>query len=198
MEDMRSLRTFSCLSCCLWATVLLGLAGIGRAGDDDPFSLANKAGPKATPDPFSLEYQAKLSAKPESEPPSAKPLSRASQKLATLIEFTAKVTPAHARPGEIVHVTVTGKPKATYHTYPITQRTPEQNSLQLSKLKLVVPAGLKPLWPITESKPEFVVEPAVGVLLEHNKEFTWSQDVLILPEAKPGSKVLGISIFLQV
>jgi thiol:disulfide interchange protein DsbD len=172
--------------------VLLALGGIGRADDADPFSLTNKAEPK---DPFALENQAKPQTQPEIIAP--KSFGPTAEKLRKLIHFTAKVEPATARPGELVHLIVTGKPIRGFHTYPVTQRTPDQPVLQLSKLKLATPADLKPLWPITESSAEFTPSP-FGVILEHDRGFTWSQDVLVLPEASPGPKDVRINIFLQV
>src|SRR5438067_1310934 len=37
-----------------------------------------------------------------------------------------------------------------------------------------------------------------GVLLEHEKPFTWSQDIYVKPAAKPGEAKLGFKITVQV
>ena len=68
----------------------------------------------------------------------------------------------------------------------------------LSKVKYVDTAGLKPLWPISESQPEWVREDSLGMFLEYKGKFTWSQDILIPLDAKPGAKTLRFQIKLQV
>src|SRR5262249_38119315 len=40
--------------------------------------------------------------------------------------------------------------------------------------------------------------PELGLHLKHKKEFTWTQDLLVLPDATPGKKSLPFSIHLQV
>jgi thiol:disulfide interchange protein DsbD len=159
------------------------LAAVGptlAAGDDD--------------DPFALKYQAGK-AKGREPRPTVSPMAK---QLAQLITFKVEVSPPETRPGQVVKLTLTGTLKPGYHTYPVTQRAPDQPLGQLSKISYPDNPDLKPLWPLTESQPEFKREGDGSVLLEHDKPFTWSQDVLILPEAKPGAKTLGISIKLMV
>ncbi|HZT82283.1 MAG TPA: hypothetical protein VFA26_18795, partial [Gemmataceae bacterium] len=117
-------------------------------------------------------------------------------KLAKLIDIKAEVKPTEARPGEVVKLTLTGTLKPGYHTYPITKRTKGQE--QLTEISYQPGPGLKPLWPVTESPGEFKKEEGVGVILEHVGKVTWSQDVLVLPDAAPGPHTLGINIKLQV
>ena len=54
-----------------------------------------------------------------------------------------------------------------------------QGESQLTKLTYGDATRFKPLWPITESQPEWATIADVGTLLEFNHEFTWSQDVLV-------------------
>jgi thiol:disulfide interchange protein DsbD len=185
----------------LVALLLAAVPTLPAAVDDDPFSEANKA-PAAKPkedkpvklqdDPFSDANKAGA-AKPKDDKPTKV------QTINDRITFTAAIEPKEARPGETVRLTITGTPKRGYHTYPLTQRSEDdaQDKSGLCRLEYAKTAGLKPLVPVTESDPEWVVEKAGGVFLEHKKQFTWSQDILILPDAKPGDKTLPITINLQ-
>jgi thiol:disulfide interchange protein DsbD len=118
--------------------------------------------------------------------------------VASLINFKLEAIPPTVRPGQVVRLTITGTPKAGYHTYTLTQRTQEQQGRLLTKLTYELPPGVKPLWPIRESTPQREYDKAFGFLLEHKKPFTWSQDFLVLPDATTGSKLLKVSVDLQV
>jgi cytochrome c biogenesis protein CcdA len=107
----------------------------------------------------------------------------------------AKPAPMTIRRGQVVKVVIEGKLKAGYHTYPMTSRTGKQESAQLWKYTPAETLGLAPLWPITETPPDLVDEKELAVtLLEHQKDFTWTQDVLVLPQAKPGMIELPINL----
>jgi thiol:disulfide interchange protein DsbD len=116
------------------------------------------------------------------------------------IDFDVSVKPQDAKRGETVKLTITGMPLPGFHTYPMTQRTdnPLQDEIALSKLTFEKTAGLQPLWPVDESAPSLVEEQGIGYFWEHNKPFTWSQDILILPDAKPGPLELRFRINMQV
>jgi thiol:disulfide interchange protein DsbD len=116
------------------------------------------------------------------------------------IDFAVSVDPVKARRGQTVRVTIRGTPRPGYHTYPLTQRSadPAQDDSQLSNLTYDDTKGLKPLWPVSESPSEFASVSGVGVFLEHQRPFTWSQDVLVLPDATPGRKTLTAHLKLQV
>lgn len=167
---------------CLGMAALLALLpGLVR-GDDDPFAKSKQL------------IEAPSVGRPAFKPPRGK-----NKPLAERISFTAVVEPSQARRGETVRLTISGRPKPGYYTYPLTIRTEEQNEVGLATLTVRDSAGLKPLYPITESEPELVVVEGLGTpQLEHKKPFTWSQDVLILPEAEPGPRVLQVTINLQV
>src|SRR5262245_4093052 len=113
------------------------------------------------------------------------------------ITFEAELTPRSVKPGQIVTLTIKGTPGPKYHTYPLTERAPEQEELQLSKLEVLETIDLKPLWPVRESEGEFVLDGG-KVLLEHKIPFTWTQEVLVNEEAKPGESTLPFSIRAQV
>src|SRR5207302_3483995 len=51
---------------------------------------------------------------------------------------------------------------------------------------------------VAESDPSVKQEPGIGYFLEHENPFTWSQDILILPDATGGPKTLKFRIHLQV
>lgn len=107
------------------------------------------------------------------------------------------------RRGEPFTLVITGTPKRGYHTYPMTERSADPAQHESGLSQLIYPkdmAGLQPLWPIQESpEPKFVAYPDnLGVLLEHEHTFTWSQAILVSPDAKPGSRTLSFTIKLQV
>jgi thiol:disulfide interchange protein DsbD len=179
-QGIRSRRTFWQVGCALAALLLIGSPILGAGDDDDPFSEKYRA-----------DHQAPAPVKRSAA-------SAATKKLAELITFTVKVDPPEAKPGQVVKLTITGTLKPDYHTYPITQRSPDQLAGQLSSIRYTENPDLKPLGPVTESKPVFKKEGDGSVLLEHESTFTWSQDVLVSEKAQPGAKTLGITIRLMV
>lgn len=116
-----------------------------------------------------------------------------------LVRFNVTVEPKEVRRGQTFKLTITGTPAEGYHTYPITQRSedPIQSEDSLSRITYNPPSGLKPLEPLTESDVDPVERPT-GVYVEFNKTFTWSQDVLVLPDATPGMQKLPFTIKFQV
>jgi thiol:disulfide interchange protein DsbD len=153
--------------------VLLGLVGAGPVlAQDDPFASQPSA--------------------------AAKPASGRKDPSEDRIDFQIAVEPKQARRGETVRVSIRGVPRPGYHTYPLTMRSsdPSQDPTQLCQLTYERTAGLLPLWPVSESQPEFGSVEGVGTFLEHSKAFTWSQDILVLPDAEPGTKTLRVRIKL--
>jgi thiol:disulfide interchange protein DsbD len=138
---------------------------------------------------------------------------KAPLKLADLIDFKIAVLPPDPfakenevgtktiefRRGEVAQLVITGTPKPGYHTYPIGQRAPRQPE-PLSSIKYEPSPGLQPLWPVHESVAEkrYYKAPLDFTLLEYDRTFTWSQDILVLPTATPGTLSLRFSIDLQV
>jgi thiol:disulfide interchange protein DsbD len=137
-------------------------------------------------DPFSRENRAKPK------------LSKPSVFLGKIVDFSVTADPPKAKPGEIVRLTITGKPKPGYYTYPLTKLATGQAVGKLSRLSYEGHLELQPLWPVTESQPQFVINDLKDIELEHKKEFTWSQDFYVSPDAKPGVKQFDVFIRLQV
>lgn len=166
----------------LVSVALLLVSGNSLFADKkDPFDPENRAGPRTVQPPPQVKVK-------------ESPLSR---KLAELLSFKVSVQPAQAKPGEVVKVTLVGKVAKDFHTYPITMRTPDQPEGQPSKLSYDLDAGLKVLWPISESKP-VLHRKGTDTSLHHEGEFTWSQEFLVLPEATPGEKKIRIKPWLMV
>ncbi len=112
----------------------------------------------------------------------------------------APLTVVH--PGEVFTLIINGIPKPGWHSYPLTERTEYQLDDGISALTYVENPNLKPIYPIRESEPEFKAYPKLDppqVLLEHSKPFVWVQDILVNPQAKPGTTTtLQFSIRSQV
>jgi thiol:disulfide interchange protein len=116
---------------------------------------------------------------------------------ANLINFDVKIEPPAARRGEVVKLVIKGRLREGYHTYPLTMRSSQQQVAQLSKFNNPGNKDLTPLWPVQESDAEFVRE-GDEVLLEHNKPFTWTQELRVRPDASPGKTELAFSVRVQV
>ncbi|MBI1917007.1 MAG: thioredoxin family protein [Planctomycetes bacterium] len=114
------------------------------------------------------------------------------------IDFDVKVEPSSARRGDVIRLVITGRPREGFHTYPLTMRSSQQNVAQLSKLNIPGNKSFQPLGPVHESDAEFVREETGEVLLEHKKPFTWTQAILISPDASPGKADLAFSVKVQV
>ncbi|MCI0682264.1 MAG: hypothetical protein L0Y71_09180 [Gemmataceae bacterium] len=117
----------------------------------------------------------------------------------------AASAPMKVRRGQAARVVIEGRLKPGYYTYPLTKRTGLQSPVELWKYTPAETPGLAPLWPVVETEPtQLDVDDLLSKLkrkitvLEHKHDFTWIQDVLVLPEAKPGMIVLPIKLFGQV
>jgi thiol:disulfide interchange protein len=102
------------------------------------------------------------------------------------------------RRGEVLLLRIQGTPKAGFHTYPITQRTANQDENGLSKLSFKNNPVFTPIHPLKESEPEWKEEGSLGYFLEFEKPFSWTQEIYIQPEANIGKHELSFSIKLQV
>jgi thiol:disulfide interchange protein DsbD len=112
-----------------------------------------------------------------------------------LITLRVSISPAEARRGDTVKLTITGKLKPGYHTYPTTQPNPDH---PVSKIVFDQAAGLKPLPPVTETKAEPVEEEGIGKVLEYKGDFTWTQNLQVPADAAPGVKTVRLRIKTQV
>jgi thiol:disulfide interchange protein len=173
-----------------WLSVLavLVLAPVAWAGDDDPFAPENFVDFKR-------------------EAARAVPGSKA-RSIADQIEFEVSLTPRDVRRGEVTTLTIFGTPKPGWRTYPITERSGHigitdgqpsavQDESGLDRMTITDIPGLKALWPLRESEPQWKVM-AGQVYRAHTHPFTWSQDILVLPDAEPGVKTLRFSLRLYL
>jgi thiol:disulfide interchange protein DsbD len=109
------------------------------------------------------------------------------------------------RRGEVARLVIQGKLRPGFHTYPLTVRSEDQDEVGLSSLTIDKTPGLQALWPIIESKPEFVDTKFEDektkqhqIWLEYEKNLTWEQDILVLPDAPPGPKTVKFQVRVQV
>ena len=102
------------------------------------------------------------------------------------------------RRGEVLVLRIQGTPKKGFHTYPITQRSENQDENGLSKLTFKNNPIFSPIHPLKESEPEWKEEGVLGYFLEFEKPFTWTQEIYIQPDATVGKNELNFSIKLQV
>jgi thiol:disulfide interchange protein DsbD len=100
------------------------------------------------------------------------------------------------RRGEVLLVTIHGTPEPGWHTYPIHKAAPGQPAVQLSKVA-VTGKGFVPVGPVKESEPKLVDHPGVGKGYEYEEPFTWTQEVLVRPDATPGQVDLQVHIDYQ-
>jgi thiol:disulfide interchange protein DsbD len=179
--------------------ILPGGAAVS-AQQDDLFNKVGKAlrepaRPKqdSKDDPFSPENEIKEAPrKPGVRKINTDPIDR-------LITFQGTIEPGRGRRGQTVKLTLTGTPAPGYHTYALTKRADDPADEGFAPKWIYRPAaGLQPLWPVTETEPVFERVESVGWFLEHKGPFTWTQDILILPDAQPGLKRLLFTIKLQV
>jgi thiol:disulfide interchange protein len=105
------------------------------------------------------------------------------------------VTKREFRRGETIQVVITGIPAPGFHTYPMKQNDNPKARPFVSRLGYKNSApGLEPLAPVIESPPMLATQETVGPILEYEAPFTWMQEVLVLPEAAPGTSNLRVQI----
>lgn len=189
----------------LFCATLVFLAAVTGAQTPDPFAPKNERPEAAGIDPFALEFRAEEEKNP-AQPPEVKKepapkLSLTAQELVKLLDLQVEVTPARAKPGEVVRVVVKGTPRESGYTYPITKRTSFQSAGTRPKLSYAPNDLFQPLYPLEESAPqdyELKIGKATELHLVHAKPFTWTQEVLIDPQAKPGKTTLSVEPRLMV
>jgi thiol:disulfide interchange protein len=99
-------------------------------------------------------------------------------------------SPMKVRRGQIVKLVVEGELKPKFHTFPLIAEQKELwdflprnvDGLAFAKTVSETPA------------PEMMVLPIVGTRLGHAKGFRWEQNVLVLPDAKPGPLELPVKL----
>jgi thiol:disulfide interchange protein DsbD len=172
------------LACLLF----IGIVGTAnpQVANDDPFAPENAigAGKPGTPP------AAKLDVKPTGKTPPT----------SARIDFAFDVKPVPARRGEVITLTIGVAPRPGFYTYPMTQKTPEQSDTQLADLTFAKSSAFQPIWPTQEPPAEFYDThvASVGTVLRFTKPFTWTQEILVQPDAPTGPQVLKFTIALQV
>lgn len=97
------------------------------------------------------------------------------------------------RPGQLVHVTINGKPKKGYYTYAASQKDPEG---PLPRFDFADKNSFLPLMPLLES--DWKDKDKGAKHLKHYDSFTWSRDIYVRPTIPPGPQPLYVTIHLQV
>jgi thiol:disulfide interchange protein DsbD len=106
--------------------------------------------------------------------------------------------PLKVRPGQTFRLIVHGTPKGDFYTFAMNPPGPGMSRFLQPRLLFKQPEGepLRPLAPLTESPPQqrkFENETA----FVHSKPFSWAQDVLVMPTAKPGMHTLDVPVRLM-
>ncbi|MFO0959606.1 MAG: hypothetical protein U0800_19590 [Isosphaeraceae bacterium] len=99
------------------------------------------------------------------------------------IAFSASVSPARARPGDIVTYRVTAKLEEPWHVYAYAREQPEGPGPLRTQFDFFDRSGLEPVGDWTASK-----EP--DAKYEHQGEVTWSLRLKVADDAKPGRRSL--------
>jgi thiol:disulfide interchange protein len=99
--------------------------------------------------------------------------------------------------GEVLRLVIEGTPRQGFHTYPLTKQYQDQKG-NISTIKYAKNDDVQLLWPVAETPPESINEEGVGLYLEHRKPFTWTQDLYVKPDAKPGAHNLRFTIHVEV
>jgi thiol:disulfide interchange protein len=92
--------------------------------------------------------------------------------------------PREFRRGEVVQLVIEGAPRKGFHSYPLTKQYTDQ-AANISTIKYAKNDDVQVLWPVVETPPQSINEDG-DLYLEHQKPFTWTQDLYIKPGAKPG------------
>jgi thiol:disulfide interchange protein DsbD len=116
-----------------------------------------------------------------------------------VIDFAVIVTPKEgAKRGQTVRVTVVGMPVQHWHSYAMTIKAPDQTE-KPGRFKFTSNASFAPLPPVEESKPQPFADPKdKAEAWVHGTRFTWSFDVLIKEDAKPGLQEFPFVVDVQV
>ena len=105
------------------------------------------------------------------------------------ISFNLSVEPAgQVRPGQVFKLVIAGTVQKGYHTFALTA---EQKNVW--KLQLGPSDGLAALTGVTEIPSPVDLHTPDGDL-GHFGSFTWVQEILVRPEAKPGLRVLPVKL----
>lgn len=99
--------------------------------------------------------------------------------------------------GEVFYLTLKGVPEKGWYTYPFNRRAPEQTTAQLGKLTVEGGDAFQPIYPISESQPEWK-QAGDEVYLAYPGPFTVAQPIYVRPSATPGPATLKVKLRVQV
>ena len=159
--------------CSAVLVLLVGLRAVGQP----PLTLPDI-------DPFAEEYKASAS------PPSK--ISGLAAEIMKFVELKASVSPSKAKRGDVIRVVIDGTTKKYAYTYSAIEK-PTTQAGPRSKIGYPKADWLKPLFPISESKPK----PYEGGAIHHEK-FQWTQELYIAPDTPPGKRKFVVQPHLQV
>ncbi|MFO0866519.1 MAG: hypothetical protein U0744_18050, partial [Gemmataceae bacterium] len=156
-----------------------------RAQEIDPFS-----------DQFKRPETGKLPDPKDLVPPKGETVqSKSLKELMNLVEFRLSVSPAQARRGELVTLRIVGKTKNDSHVYSATKRHATQIG-RPTEITVVQAVGVKALSPISEENLHRVVsEDTVSYELE--KDFAWTQQILVADDAPQGQVEIKVQVKLM-
>ena len=116
-------------------------------------------------------------------------------------EFTTKVEPATAKPGDRVTFTVTAKLQPGWHLYKLTKKQPETGPRQ-TELDLFNTAGLKPVgdWKPSKEliKKKEAAFPELEFVESYEGEVSFSIALEVPADATAGEKTLQVQAFYQL
>lgn len=116
------------------------------------------------------------------------------------VTFTTKVTPAQAKPGDVVTYTVTAKVDKPWHIYAYARDQPEKGP-RATQFDLFGAASLAASgdWSPSE-KPTSKPDPAFDnmVLNFHDGEISWSHQLKVPADARPGKRSIRSQIYFQI
>lgn len=99
--------------------------------------------------------------------------------------------------GEVFYLTLNGIPEKDWYTYPFNRRAPDQTPVQLGKLTVEGGAAFQPIYPISESAPDWK-QAGDEVYLAYTGPFSVTQLIYVHPSAAPGPAVLKVKLRVQV
>ena len=192
--------------------LFLGLAFLVQAAPpDDPFAPANAIDAKpeaaALDDPFAPANAVEVKKPaPVAQPQAGVVAVGKRPQVLERAEIALSVKPTQVRRGETFTLTIALTPKPGFYTYPMTQRTSDQNETGLNTIDWNSAPGFRPLQPITETPAPTLYDTKVfdhelkrdQVLFRYKTPVTWTQEVLVLPDAKVGPQQLRFKLSLQI
>jgi thiol:disulfide interchange protein len=107
---------------------------------------------------------------------------------------TGSATPIKVSRGETLRIQITGTLQPGFHSYPLTV-PPGRSQDSLSFMTIGPVKGIVPVGPVVESPPVEVLDKVANrPVLQYEKPFTWTQEIRIAEDARPGRVELPVKI----